>query len=261
VSQPDFSLIDLPRSEPIDDPQAYLRAALEWHFGPETGSPYWLERAKTLEFDPLTDVNTFEDLVLFPNIVDELRDVPVRDLVPAGYGPNPPTPSVFESGGTTGAPKRIIFLPDWEQQVVAWNSAELLEVPGLLNRGILMIGPTGPHMFGQLQRRVAERLNSVLFTIDMDPRWVKKLVARGVTEESAAYVDHIVEQAGYILRTQDITLLTTTPPLPQALARHDDLVDAINEKVVYIQAGGTHLDEDTRGILREIFPNVRLRNG
>ena len=75
----DFSLIDLPRTEPIDDPPAYLQAAVRWHLNPETGSPYWLKRAKALDFNPLTDVTTFEDLALFPNVVDELRDVDVRD--------------------------------------------------------------------------------------------------------------------------------------------------------------------------------------
>jgi hypothetical protein len=95
----DFSLIDLPRTEPIDDPPAYLRAAVRWHFSPETGCPYWLTPVKALDFHPLTDVTTFEDLVLFPNIVDELRDVDVRDLVLAGYGPNAPMPAVHENGG------------------------------------------------------------------------------------------------------------------------------------------------------------------
>ena len=80
----DFSLIDLPRTEPIDDPPAYLRAAVRWHFSPETGSRYWLTRAKALDFNPLTDVKTFEDLALFPNIVDELRDV---DVVDSNGGP------------------------------------------------------------------------------------------------------------------------------------------------------------------------------
>jgi hypothetical protein len=80
----------LPRCR-LQDPQAYLLAVLQWHFGPDTGSTYWLKRAKALDFDPLTDVNTFADLTLFPNIVDELRDVPVRDLVPAGYGADAPT--------------------------------------------------------------------------------------------------------------------------------------------------------------------------
>jgi hypothetical protein len=137
----DFSLIDLPRIEPIDDPQAYLQAVLHWHFGPDTGSRYWLKRAEMLDFNPLTDVKTFEDLSLFPNIVDELRDVDVRDLVPAGYGPNPPVPAVYESGGTTGAPKRAILMPDWEEQITTWYAADLLEQPGLRNGGLLMVGP------------------------------------------------------------------------------------------------------------------------
>ncbi|MCW2654237.1 MAG: phenazine antibiotic biosynthesis protein, partial [Mycobacterium sp.] len=56
------------------------------------------------------------------------------------------------------------------------------------------------------------------------------------------------------------TVLTTTPPLLQAIARDDDLVDVINDKVLRIQGGGAHFDEDTRGILREIFPNAKVRN-
>jgi hypothetical protein len=57
---------------------------VRWHFSPETGSGYWLTRAKALDFNPLTDVKTFEDLALFPNIVDELRDV---DVVDSNGGP------------------------------------------------------------------------------------------------------------------------------------------------------------------------------
>jgi phenylacetate-coenzyme A ligase PaaK-like adenylate-forming protein len=234
-----------------------LRAVIQWHFSPQTGSAYWLERAKTLDFNPLIDVKTFEDLALFPNIVDELRGVPVRDMVPAGYGPTPPTPTIYESGGTTGAPKRVIFLPDWAEQLTGWLVARLDE-PALHDRGSLFVGPSGPHMFGQIQKYVAARLNSVLFYIDLDPRWVKKLVARGAGEESGAYVEHIVEQARLILRTQDITRLITTPPLLQAIARHDELVDAINDKVARIQVSGAHLDTDTYHVLRDIFPNIKL---
>lgn len=46
----DLSLIDLARLDSIDDPQAYLQAAVQWHFGPDSGSRYWLERAKSLDF-------------------------------------------------------------------------------------------------------------------------------------------------------------------------------------------------------------------
>jgi hypothetical protein len=125
----DLSLRDLPRVQPAADPQAYPQAAVHWHFSPQTGSPDRLTRAKTLDFDPLTEVKTFEDLARFLNIVDELRDVPVRKVVPKGYGPNP-TPAVFEGGGTTGAAKRVIAMPDWEEQVTRWQAAKLLDTPG-----------------------------------------------------------------------------------------------------------------------------------
>jgi phenylacetate-coenzyme A ligase PaaK-like adenylate-forming protein len=69
--------------------------------------------ATMLDFDPRTDVKSVEDLALFPNIVNELRDARVEDLIPWGYGPNPDIVGVYESGGTTGAPKRVVFLRDW----------------------------------------------------------------------------------------------------------------------------------------------------
>jgi hypothetical protein len=105
VSDIDFSLLDVPRDAPPADLEAYLRTAIAWHFGAATGSPFWLRAGQALDFDPLTDVQTFRDLRRFPGLVDELRSVPVEDLIPRGYGSPPPIPRVFESGGTTGAPK------------------------------------------------------------------------------------------------------------------------------------------------------------
>jgi len=75
----DFYPIGLPRTEPLEDPRAYMQAALQWHFGQATGSPYWLKRARALDLNSLTDVKTFEDLTLFPNVVDELRDTNVAE--------------------------------------------------------------------------------------------------------------------------------------------------------------------------------------
>ena len=121
MSDIDFSLLDVPRETPVGDPDAYLRAAMAWHFGADTGSAYWLAKAKELDFDPLTDIKTFEDLRRFPNIAAELRDVPVPDLIPRGYGNPAPVPRVIESGGTTGGPKRVILPPDWLAQVAQWT--------------------------------------------------------------------------------------------------------------------------------------------
>jgi hypothetical protein len=80
----EFAVLETPTSAD-PDPDEFIQAAMQWHFGEDTGSPYWLRRARTLEFDPRSDVKTFEDLALFPNTVNELRDVPVEDLIPRGY--------------------------------------------------------------------------------------------------------------------------------------------------------------------------------
>ena len=36
----------------------------------------------------------------------------------------------------------------------------------------------------------------MLYTVDLDPRWVKKLADRGAADEVAACIEHIVKQAG-----------------------------------------------------------------
>src|SRR5579875_1085572 len=156
----DFSLLDVPRTAPIDDPDAYLRAAVAWHFGEDTGSPYWLRTAETLHFD------TFTDLRLFPNLVNDLRSVPVEDLIPRGYGSPPPVPQVFESGGTTGAPKRTVQLPDWVAAVVEWQTEDFAAGGFLPNQGFLCLMPSGPHGVGHFSRLVSERLGSVFHPID-----------------------------------------------------------------------------------------------
>lgn len=257
MSDNDFALLDLPASVPIDKPDAYLRAAIQWHFSPRTGSPFWLRRAAQLDFDPITEITSFDDLARFPNVVDELRDVDVHDLIPAGYGADAQAPRVFESGGTTGAPKRVIATSDWAQQVTRWEVEDLGD-DAPHGRGYLLVTANGPHAVGHTQLSLAEALGAVFHTVDFDPRWVKKLVARGAAGEVEAYVDHIVDQAGHVLRSQDIAILMTTPPLLTAIARHDDLVDAINTKVDVIKLGGAHLDEDTRALLPDIFPKARI---
>ncbi len=50
---------------------------MEWHFNPATGSPFWLRRSCSLDFDPRTDVTCHDDLRFFPNVATELRDVPM----------------------------------------------------------------------------------------------------------------------------------------------------------------------------------------
>lgn len=257
----DFSLLDIPRAAPVDDADAYLRAAIAWHFGDDTGSSFWLRAARTLDFDPLTDINTVADLRLFPNLINELRSVAVEELIPRGYaaeGSPAPLPQIFESGGTTGAPKRTVQMPDWIAQVIEWQTEDFAAGGFRRGRGFLCLMPSGPHGVGYFSRLVSQRLGAVFHAIDIDPRWVKKIAARGAAAEVAAYVDHVVEQAVFVLQTQNVANLHTTPPLLEAIARDDRVVDLVNDKIRYLLLSGAHVGADTLDLLRGIFPTTTI---
>lgn len=254
----DFSILDVPRPSPPTDGDAYLRAAITWHFGTDTGSPFWLRAARTLGFDPRSDVRSYSDLRMFPSLIDELRSVPVEDLIPRGYGSPPPVPTIYESGGTTGAPKRTAQLPDWVEQVTRWQVEDFTSGGFVPGAGLVCMMPGGPHGVGHFDLEVARRLRSTFHQVDLDPRWVKKLAAREATREVAAYVDHVVEQARFILETQSVANLHTTPPLLEAITRDDDLVDLVRAKIRYILLSGAHVDMDTLDVLRDVFPDTTV---
>ena len=161
-------VLDVP-APTAPEPGAYLRAALNWHFGADTGSPFWLRIAETLDFDPRVEVRSYDDLARFPAVVDQLRDAAVEDLIPRGYGCPAPVPKVFESGGTTGAPKRTAQLPDWVEQVTRWQVEDFSAGGFVADAGLLALVPGGPHGVGHFDRAVAERLGAPCHTVDLDP--------------------------------------------------------------------------------------------
>jgi hypothetical protein len=256
-----LNVLDLPPGV-APDPGELVRAAMKWHFDPETGSPFWLERAKTLGFDPRYDVREPDDLALFPNVTDELREVPVGRLIPIGYGPRPEIVSIIESGGTTGAPKRLPLLRDYSDRMVA------AEIEGVSRAGVpktknwLTVMPSGPHGALDQSRRAGHAYGVLVFAVDMDPRWVKKQIAAGNQDAAQAYAEHIIDQAEFVLRGQDVGTIRLTPPLLARIVRRDDLIDLIREKISYINWGGTHMDADSRFFYRtELFPEARLSGG
>lgn len=256
----DPSILDVPRASP-PDPDDYLRAAMDWHFGEDTGSPFWLRAASRLGFDPRTEIRTHDDLRLFPNLVDELRDVPVEDLIPRGYGDPAPIPRVFESGGTTGAPKRTAQLPDWIEQVTRWQVEDFSAGGFVRGAGLLCMMPGGPHGVGHFDRVVAERLGATFHAIDLDPRWVKRVAARAdrrAAVEVAAYLAHVLDQARHVLETQRVANLHATPPVLEAIANDDRLTDLVNRRIRYLLLSGAHVDVDTFALFRSVFPDAAI---
>ncbi len=193
------------------------REIVQWHFNPETGSPFWLEQAATFGFDPRKDVQKFEDLKKFPLFEDEwLRGGPVRRWVPKAYANKPIY--VFETGGTTGIPKSRVVIDDFRIDYEQFSDTLPDE---FFPRGSnwLMLGPSGPRRLRLAVEHLTQYRGGICFCVDLDPRWVVKLLKQGRVEEAKAYSNHVIDQGMTVLSAgHDVRCMFTTPKLLEALA-------------------------------------------
>ncbi len=237
------------------DLDKWVTEIINWHFSEETGSPYWLEKKRTLYFNPLSDIKTYNDLRKFGLFDDtELKNVSVKNLIPKGVLNKANNRiSIFETGGTLGVPKRIIDY-SYRQEVTKWLSQTLNLHRFPMQGNWLHLGPAGPHVVGQTTKELAWSRNGLCYYVDIDVRWVKKCVKMGNQELLNDYVDHVIEQALIILETQDIDFIFTTPKLLLNLCEKTDI-----SNIKGICCGGTHVTPDLHRLLRqEIIPGVPL---
>ena len=195
---------------------SHLREIVAWHFDPQTGTPFWLERASSLGFDPRKDVRGFDDLKKFGLFEDEwLRGGPVRRWVPKAYQNNPIY--VFETGGTTGIPKTRINLNDFRTDYEMFSET-LPEEHFPKGANWLMLGPSGPRRLRLAVEHLCQYRGGICFCVDLDPRWVVKLIKKGWMEHLKAYQEHVIDQAMTILSANhEIKCMFTTPKLLDAL--------------------------------------------
>jgi hypothetical protein len=82
-----------------------------------------------------------------------------------------------------------------------------------------MLGPSGPRRLRLAVEHLAQHRGGICFCVDLDPRWVIKLIKRGWMEHLKAYQDHVIDQAMTVLSAgHDIKCMFTTPKLLDALA-------------------------------------------
>ena len=197
-----------------------VREVVQWHFSPDTGTPFWLEKAKTYKFNPLKDVQGFADLKAFPLFEDDwLRASPDTDIsqwVPRAYYGKKPV-YVFETGGTTGIPKsRIVVEDHWIDYEMM--SATLPDEYFPKGSHWLMLGPSGPRRLRLAVEHLAQFRGGICFSVDLDPRWVVKCLKAGKVQEAKAYAEHVIDQAITILAAgHKIKCMFTTPKLLAAL--------------------------------------------
>lgn len=244
---------------PVSEEDA-VRAAMDWHFSPATGAPYWIDKARELPFDPRKDIRNLDDLARFPEVSEEWKTIPIDRLIPVGLRHVRAEFQAFESGGTTGAPKRIVERSSrliglsFVQRMLALSRFPV-DAPG----DWLHLGPTGPHIVGRSIAQLARNHDRVCFSIDMDPRWVKACVRDGDSHAVARYVDHIIAQALHVVRSQRISIMFATPPVLEAIAARPEVLARFREQLAGIIWAGTAASEETLHLLaNEAFPGVSL---
>jgi phenylacetate-coenzyme A ligase PaaK-like adenylate-forming protein len=240
---------------------AHVREIVAWHFSPETGTPFWLERARSFKFNPLKDVKGFDDLKLFGHFEDEwLRGGPVRRWVPKGTASKPTY--VFETGGTTGIPKSRVVQDDFRIDYEMFSET-LPEKYFPKGSNWLMLGPSGPRRLRLAVEHLCQHRGGICFCVDLDPRWVVKLIKKGWMEHLKAYQEHIIDQALTVLSANhEIKCMFTTPKLLDALATRleKDGSSVAQQGITGIFCGGTEMTSQwIRFAIEELLgPNVYI---
>lgn len=229
---------------------AHVREIVRWHFSAETGTPVWLAFAREAGFDPIHDVGGMDDLIAaFPLFDGErLRNDPHELWIPRAFAGRPFT--IFETGGTTGMPKQRIGWDDYKRDYERF-SATLPDESYPRNGFWLMVGPTGPRRLRLAIEHLANLRGSSCYFVDLDPRWVKKLIAKGDGAGAKSYMAHVIEQATTLLRHRRIDVVFTTPRLLEALGEELSLADA---GVKGVMCGGTEMSPQTvRFLVEEVL--------
>ena len=199
-----------------DKLDAHAYEIIQWHFHESTGSPFWLEKKAGLNFDPLTDVKNFYDIQKFPLFEDEwLRGGPINRWVPKGLAGKPVY--VFETGGTTGIPKSRMVIEDHRTDYEIFSET-LPDKYFPKGANWLMLGPSGPRRLRLAVEHLCQYRGGICFCIDLDPRWVVKLIKKGWMEHLEEYKKHCIDQVLTILSAgHEIKCMFATPKLLEGL--------------------------------------------
>ncbi len=229
---------------------AHVREIVRWHCSPETGTPVWIEWARQAGWDPGEAIRGFDDLVeRFPNFDGErLRQDPHELWIPRAFRGKPFT--IFETGGTTGMPKQRIGWEDYKRDYERFSAT--LDEQGFPRGGYwLMVGPTGPRRLRLSIEHLANHRGSSCYFVDLDPRWVKKLLAAGAAAGARAYLQHVIDQALVLLEHRRIEVVFTTPKLLEALGEELSLAE---RGVKGVLCGGTEMAPQTvRFLVEEVL--------
>lgn len=235
----------------LDD---HVRAMVAHHFGEATGTPFWLRWAAEAGFDAVAEVQGADDLLKFPPFDKAwLKGAPHEDWTPRALAGRPF--KVFETGGTTGLPTQRL---SWDDHLVDYAEYAPRLPDDAYPRGAawLIAGPTGPRRLRLAMEHLANVRGGIAYHLDLDPRWVRKILAEGDQATARRYQDHVVDQAVNLLRHRDVRCMFTTPRLLEAIAERVPLTETALQGVL---VGGTSMSPQTVRFLVEEICEDQIR--
>ena len=124
----------------------------------------------------------------------------------------------FETGGTTGVPKSRLQIEDFRTDYEIFSET-LPEEYFPRGANWLMLGPSGPRRLRLAVEHLCQYRGGVCFCVDLDPRWVIKLIKWGEFAALEKYKAHVIEQAVTLLGAgHEIRCMFATPKLLESLA-------------------------------------------
>lgn len=238
------------------DYDAHLQRVIALHFDPVRGAPFWLERQAVLGLDALREIRTLADLArLGAMSAAALRERPLLDFVPVSQRGRLVGGVIAETGGATGRPKRTVFSRDEFTAAFVTPFVQAADHAGFPRGGPwLWLGPSGPHVIGHAALACATALESPPpLAVDFDPRWYRRLPAESFARQR--YLEHVVEQALDVLRSEPVEVLFATPAVLAKLVER--MSAGQREKIRGVHYGGMRVSPAAlRTAQLEWFPNA-----
>jgi len=171
---------------------------------------------------------------------------------------------VFETGGTTGIPKSRMVIDDFriDYEMFSKTLPDEYFPPGA---NWLMLGPSGPRRLRLAVEHLCQFRGGICFCIDLDPRWVVKLIKKGWMEHLEEYKKHCIDQALTVLSAgHDIKCMFATPKLLESLCTglEEQGKSFADSGITGIFSGGTEFTPQwTRFCVEEFFGGPPAESG
>jgi hypothetical protein len=116
-----------------------------------------------------------------------------------------------------------------------------------------MLGPTGPRRLRLSIEHLANLRGGACYFVDLDPRWVKRLLAERKFDIAKQYLSHVIDQAVEILTHRKVGCLFTTPKLLEALGER---LNVPGTGITGVFCGGTSMTPQViRFLVEEVLEN------